>query len=856
MSANPHRLPRTVTPARSDLTLTPDLPAATFAGQVDIELDVTEAVDQLVCNALELEIDAGWLLVDNGEGGADLVDITGFHVDPDAQRLTITLDETVAGGSQATLHLEFRGVLNDKLRGFYRSTFTDTGGVERVIATTQMQATDCRRAFPCWDEPDFKAVFGITLIVDDELLAVSNEPEAERRRIGDGKALVRFHDTMVMSTYLVAFVVGPLEATAAVDVDGVPLRVVHVPGKEGLTAFALEVGAFALRWYQRYYDIPYPGRKVDLIALPDFAAGAMENIGCITFRENLLLVDPQRATTLEEQTVADVVCHELAHMWFGDLVTMRWWNGIWLNEAFATFMEIAACDAFRSEWERWVSFGLERTAAFETDSLTSTRAVEYEVVSPKDAEGMFDVLTYQKGGALLRMLEQYLGVDRFRDGIRHYLLKHSYGNTETSDLWDALEATTGEPVRRIMDSWIWQGGHPVVSATVSGDHLVLSQRRFLFGADDDGTRWAIPVKVRQDHGGRIDECWVLLDGDELRVPMLHRDALVVVNAGGYGFYRVDYSPALLQRIVRPTLQRLTTPERYGVADDAWAAVVAGWLGADDFVRFSSGFADETEPAIWQTLLNGLRWCDRFVEGEARDELRTRLGALVSPALDRLGWEPQPGENARTSELRGMLIRALAVTAADTEARARAHDLHIQAVADPESVAPEVAAACLGVVAATGTADDYEQLLARFRSAPTPQEALRSLYALADFPDASLVQRTLELALSGEVRTQNAPFLLARCILHRDHGAQAWTFVREHWAQCTERFPDNTIVRMVQPVSSLTRPQEQADVAAFFAEHPIPQATKTLQQVLERQRVNVGLRERSVPSLEAELHSPG
>ena len=395
------------------------------------------------------------------EIGADAPRPCSFELDEDVERLVVTLPEPVAPGP-LTLRLRFRGTLNDKLRGWYRSTFRDDDGREQVIATSQMQATDCRRAFPCWDEPEYKATFAVTMRVSEGLLAISNGPEVSREGEGTGTVTVRFADTMPMSSYLVAFVVGPLEATGPVDVDGVPMRVVHVPGKGHLTGFALDVGAFALRWFQRYYGIPYPSDKVDLVALPDFAAGAMENLGCITFRESVLLVDPASATQTEEQLVADVVAHELAHMWFGDLVTMRWWNGIWLNEAFATFMEVAACDAFRPPWKRWDSFSLERTAAFETDSLLSTRPVEFEVVSPEDADGMFDVLTYQKGGALLRMLEQYLGEEGFRDGIRHYLAKHSYGNTETSDLWDALEATSAEPVRRIMDSWIWQEGYPLV----------------------------------------------------------------------------------------------------------------------------------------------------------------------------------------------------------------------------------------------------------------------------------------------------------------------------------------------------------------------------------------------------------
>jgi puromycin-sensitive aminopeptidase len=717
-----------------------------------------------------------------------------------------------------------------------------------VIATSQMQATDCRRAFPCWDEPDFKAVFGVTLVVADDLLAVSNGPEIAREPAGDGLVRVRFADTMPMSTYLIAFVVGPLVATEPVDVDGVPLRVVHVPGKEHLTGFGLEIGAFALRWFQDYYGIPYPGEKVDLVALPDFAAGAMENLGCITFRENLLLVEPATSTQQEEQVVADVVAHEVAHMWFGDLVTMRWWNGIWLNEAFATFMEVACCNAFRPSWNRWTSFSLERSAAFEVDGLVSTRPVEYEVVSPEDADGMFDVLTYEKGGALLRMLEQYLGADRFRDGIRHYLRAHSYANTETGDLWDAIELVTGEPVRRIMDTWIWQGGYPLVTAMVHGDELVLSQQRFLFDGDDDGTRWAIPLQVRLLTGAGEQTERVLLDGDEVRLRLDDPSAVVVVNAGAHAFLRVHYTDELLGRLTGHALARLSTPERYALVDDAWSSVVAGRTGADAFVHFARGFADEPELQVWQVLLNGLRWCDRFLAGTNREHFQAYVRALVGPALARLGWEVPEGADPLAGELRATLIRALAVLGADPSAQARAREVH----SSPGDYDPAVAAAALQVVAATGGEAEYEAFVEGFRTAPTPQESLRYLYALGDFPDAELVRRTCELCLSGEVKTQNAPFLLARCILHRDHGELAWRFVREHWDEANTRFPSNTIVRMVDPVKTLTTPAQQADVAGFFAEHGIPQAAKTLEQVLERQRVNVALRARATGPLEDEF----
>jgi len=436
---DPFRLPTVARPTRYDLRLTPSLPDASFVGTVTIQLDVEHETPWLVLNAAELTV-AGCTV-----DGAD----AAWSLDEATDRLIITPSAPIAAGT-STLAIEFAGILNDKLRGFYRSTYVDEDGVQQVIATTQMQSTDCRRAFPCWDEPEFKAVFGVTLEVESGLTAISNGPEIERSDV-DGRTVIRFADTMVMSSYLVAFVVGRLETTETIDVNGIPLRIVHVPGKGHLTDFGLDVGAFSLRWFEEYYGIKYPSEKVDLVALPDFSAGAMENLGCITFRENLLLLDPATSTQNERETVADVVSHELAHMWFGDLVTMRWWNGIWLNEAFATFMEIAACDAYRPDWDRWTSFGLERTVAFETDSLASTRPVEFEVRSPADCEGMFDVLTYQKGGALLRMLEQYLGVDRFRAGVSHYLRTHSYANTETNDLWDAIEATSGEPVRRIMD---------------------------------------------------------------------------------------------------------------------------------------------------------------------------------------------------------------------------------------------------------------------------------------------------------------------------------------------------------------------------------------------------------------------
>lgn len=830
MSVDPYRLPRHTLPRRYRLELAPQLDSGVFTGWVDIEVDVIEATDHVVLNAHELHIIEAF--VDD--------QAASFEVDPVTERLTIRCPVDREPGP-AAVRIRFAGVLNDRLRGFYRSTFRDADGHEQVIATTQMQPTDCRRAFPCWDEPDFKAVFDVALVIQDGLMAVSNGPEIARTPVGDGQVRVQFAPTMVMSTYLVAFVVGPLVATDPVDVGGVPMRIIHLPGKEHLTAFGLEVGAFGLAWFQNYYGIAYPAEKVDLLALPDFAAGAMENLGCITFRENLLLVDPESATQVERQLVADVVTHELAHMWFGDLVTMRWWNGIWLNEAFATFMEVAACDAFRPSWKRWTSFGLERSAAFEVDALASTRSVEFEVRSPADSEGMFDVLTYQKGGALLRMLEQYLGPEPFRRGVSQYLTRHAYGSTETSDLWDALEAATQAPVRRLMDSWIWQPGFPIVHATLDGDELVLRQERFVLTPVHDTTRWVVPVHVRTSSGAHHR---VLLDGDETRLT-LGDDAAsaVIVNAGGVGFYRVAYNDELRRRLTGDALSGLDTLERYHLVDDTWSAVVAQRLEPGDFLHMVSGFTGERDLAVWQAIAIGFTGCGRLVEGAAREALASRVRTLTGPVLADLGWQPAPDEDELTSKLRGLVVSLTAVLGNDDTVQQRAHELFHQARREPGSVHPELVAACTTVVAATGGVEVYDILLAGFRTAVTPQEQLRYLYALAEPRDADLVRRTCELAFSGEVKTQNAPFLLNRCIANRHHGRQAWEFVRDRWDAANEAFPVNTIVRMIDPVKLLTDDVSAVDVPAFFADHGIPQAAATLAQVLERQQVNTRLRQR-------------
>ncbi|MGZ9188660.1 MAG: M1 family metallopeptidase, partial [Nitrospira sp.] len=543
---DPYRLPRHCIPTHYDLRIEPDLSSHSFTGHEVVTLTVAEPTAEIVMNATELEVSSAML---SGEAGSPRNGTV--HMDEELQRCRISFPSVVPPG-EWKLILAFRGTLNDKLRGFYRSSYRDEQGVAHSLAATQFEATDARRAFPCWDEPQFKAVFAVTLAIDPTLTAISNTRIVDDRQEG-GKRILRFAESMKMSTYLVAFIVGRLESTAPILAEGTPVRIWSVPGKQHLTAFGHDIAVYSLNFLAAYYGIPYPGDKLDLIAIPDFASGAMENLGAITFRETALLLDQRTATHTEQGRIADVVAHENAHMWFGDLVTMAWWNGLWLNEAFATFMEMLVVDAWKPEWERWTAFGMSRAAALSVDGLVSTRPIEFPVRAPKEAEAMFDVLTYEKGASVLRMLEQHIGPTAFRDGVRHYLTTHAYGNAETTDLWVSLGQAAQQDVPALMNEWIFSPGYPLVTLQVdSPSTLTLTQHRFAYAEDASTTspraaaqRWHIPIQLRVTTAQGVETHRVLLSEQENRIPLPKDWTSVLANEGGHGFYRVRYSADLL-----------------------------------------------------------------------------------------------------------------------------------------------------------------------------------------------------------------------------------------------------------------------------------------------------------------------
>jgi aminopeptidase N len=842
-----YRLPRGVVPRHYELVLEPDLDQARFAGSVRIHVDVVEASTEILLNALDLDIAAARVVGARGPIDAQV------HSDASAERITLTLADRLEIG-QATLEIQFSGVLNDKLLGFYRSSYEAADGTTKILATTQFESTNARRAFPCFDEPDFKAVFEVTLVVAQGLEAISCGPEVESQILGDGRRRVRFAPTMIMSTYLVAFIVGELEYSETVDAGGTDLRIVHVPGKGHLTGFALETGAAALKWLADYYAIAYPGEKLDMIAIPDFAFGAMENLGCVTYRETLLLVDPTTTPAAELSRIADVISHELAHMWFGDLVTMKWWNGIWLKEAFATFMEMAAVDAMHPEWRRWDQFGQSRSAAFAVDSLASTRAIEFEVRSPAEAEGMYDILTYEKGAAVLRMLEQYLGPAAFREAVHLYLERYAYGNTENEDLWTAIEESTGEPVKATAESWIFQGGFPLVSVNrVSPTQITCTQTRFLLaGSQSDDRLWHIPIILRAKVDGEIIEHRLLLSSQSEQITFDGQVEWVVANAGGDGFYRVSYDDGLRESLVGEVQEILTSLERHNLVDDTWAAVHAGHAPAIAFLRLVEGFASETDVGVWKAIAQGLGTLNRVLDSADRSRFQVRVSDLSTAALEVIGTEPAEAEDSLTRETRAVLLGLAANVGENPAAIEWAKRVHNTAILDPAGVDPNLASTALRVVAAHGTADDYQSVLTTFSSAATPQEEVRYLYALADFPTEKQMNDTLAMTLTDQVRTQNAPFLVSRCLTNREHGAVAWEFITHNWDEIIERYPSNSIVRMLEGVKALSRPDDASAVGAFFETHEVAQGKLTLAQHLETLRINVALRKRESTALASEL----
>lgn len=838
MSDNPFRLPRHVTPSHYDIRLDLDFDTLTFEGVVSIDVGVSEPTEEIVLNTADLEISEVELTGSQGE-----VAISGIDHDEEFERATFKLVEAIRPGSYS-LRLAYRGIINDQLKGLYQSTYRDGDGNEHLIATSQCQSTDARRIIPCWDEPDFKATFQTTMVVPEGLEAYSNAAELERTNVGEGRVEFRFAPTMKMSSYLLAFIAGPFEATEPRVVRGTPMRIIVPKGNLHLTDVAMENAVFCFEYLSDYYGIPYPGDKLDHVAIPDFAAGAMENVGLITYRDAYLIIDEPKASQSELESSLDVIGHEIAHQWFGNLVTLAWWEGAWLNEAFASFMELKATDAKKPEWKRWLAFAnLEVPWAMGTDQLVTTRPIEYEVNAPSEVDEMFDAITYGKGSAVLRMIEMFIEEDRFRIGVGNYLSKHQYGNTVTPDLWEALDGVCVWPVSDIMETWVYQRGFPQIDVGRIEGGLQVSQRRYLAIPDDtDTTVWQVPLQLRGSVNGEAFYRKVLLDSDEDTVSLDGNLDWVVANAGGHGFYRTSYSTELFEDLFKH-LDELDDIERFALVSDTLAFVRNGQIPASKFLDLAGRFADEEEHAIWSVIISGLGLIEHHALDESvRPGFEEFVRDLLGPAFERHGWDPRATDSDLQRKLRGMLIAGLGTIGGDPEIISKATVLAQDAIGGDSDLDPELVTAALSVYSYNGGSEEYSELWEAYREAVTPLEQRRFLRSVAGVGVEDLAIDTLDKIVNGDIRTQDGFWVFAT-LLRGKAGPAVWNSARQRWDDLLDQMPGMTKQRVVEGLPALSQPEVAADVKAFFAEHPVPDAKRALAQKLERLDANVALRER-------------
>jgi len=829
-------LPSSVRPKKYQVSLTPDLEHHTFDGSELVELDVKSTTDRVVLHAAELEFHSVQLLQNGKQSGPARIDL-----DDKEETATLVFPEAVSVGA-ATLSVEFSGKLNDQMRGFYRSVYT-LEGEERVMAVTQFESTDARRAFPCWDEPAVKAVFEVTLLVPADRVAISNMPADHTEINARGQKVVRFGATPVMSTYLLAFIVGELDVIETQTKDGVTVRVYTPVGKKEQGRFALDVAARTLSFFEDYFAIDYPLPKMDLIAISDFAAGAMENWGAVTYRETAILVDPEQSSAATRQRVAIVIAHELAHQWFGNLVTMEWWTHLWLNEGFASWIEYLAVDHLFPEWDIWTQFVFSDFGrALSLDSLKNSHPIEVEVRHPSEISEIFDAISYSKGASVIRMLAAYLGEGDFRRGLQVYLERNQYGNATTEDLWQALAEVSGKPVKNVMDTWTKQAGYPVVSVSATGNSLRLTQSRFFLSGkqdDADASQWSVPVSVMQANTDK--KAFTLLEEQGLTVPMVIEQGWTKVNPGQTGFYRTNYSGPLWDRIAVAIEEgALPATDRLGLESDAFALTRAGYLPTTRALSLATAYRNELDYTVWADLSSNLHAYDSLLSGEPYYELfRGFARDLYRPAYGRLGWDTEPGESHLTTMLRPMVIGNLG-SYGDTEVATEACQRFDTASGQDDGLPPDLRSAVYGLVVENRGSEGYAQVLKLFRSADLHEEKTRCLRALGFGRDPDLLRQTLELSLSPEVRSQDTPLVVAGVAMNRFGRELAWQFVQDQWAEFDRRYGRGgfLIARIIAlTTENFTTLEKAAEVEAFFESHPAPAAARTIRQSTERIRSN-------------------
>ncbi|MGB4758814.1 MAG: M1 family metallopeptidase [Candidatus Saccharimonadales bacterium] len=674
-----------------------------------------------------------------------------------------------------TVKLGFSGKITRNMEGIYPCFFEENGNEKKIIAT-QFESHHAREAFPCIDEPAAKATFGLTLTAPAGETVLANTPIKTQNTI-DNNFVTTFETTPKMSTYLLAFVYGDLRYKEATTKDGVLVRTYATPENSKHVDFALDVAVKTLEFYNEYFAIPYPLAKCDMVALPDFASGAMENWGLITYREQCMLVDPANTSLPNKQYVAMVVAHELAHQWFGNLVTMRWWTDLWLNEGFASWIEYLATNHNFPDWNMWTQFIVdEQEQGLRMDSLEHTHPIEVAINHPDEIRTIFDAISYAKGSSVIHMLHEYLGKDTFRDGLRHYLKRHTYGNTDTVDLWAALEEVSGKPVREFMHAWTSQSGYPVVNANVSGDSVKLTQHRFQLNptAKQDDNLWPVPLLTDS-----LDTTAAEFTGKTATFSV-KTDAAAHLNHHRNGFYRTVYNGEHIAKLGElAKAGKLDALDRVGLLSDHSEAAKAGFVSTVDVLRLLDNYRGEDNSVVWDiiaSLLTGIKTV--MHDEELREQMKPFVRELVAGQLERLGWAPHKDESHFDSLLRPLIIGLAA--SSDTPAVLDEVKKRFDAMQKSEDIEPDLRSVIYNTTARKGGEAEYERLFTLYKASKSSEERVTLAASLTNFKQPELIDRSLKLITTDNVRLQDVGYWIAYSFMNRHGRDAAWQWLKKNW----------------------------------------------------------------------------
>jgi aminopeptidase N len=842
LPASAQRLPTTVVPSHYDLAFVVDLAHERFDGTETIHVDVKEPTATVVLNAME--IDFREVTIGTGEGAQ----VATVALDDKAQTATLTVPKPLPKGA-SEIHARFSGTLNTKLRGFYISKTK-----LRSYAVTQFESTDARRAFPCFDEPSFKATFGVTLTIDRGDTAIANgKVLSDTPGPGPTKHTMKFSTTAKMSSYLVAMTVGDFKCVEGAA-DNVPIRICATPDKRDLTQIALESAQQVLWFYDSYYSIKYPFGKLDVVAVPDFAAGAMENTGAIFYRETDLLADSKSASVGTRKTIASILAHEMAHQWFGDLVTMQWWDDIWLNEGFATWMANKPLAAAHPDWNVDVDEADENQTALALDSLTTTRPIHNDVSTPAQIDEAFDAIAYQKGAAVLRMLESSVGADTFRKGINAYLQAHAYGNATSEDFAKSIATSSGKPVERVLPTFVNQPGVPLLDVSLACDGnqtaVTLKQQRFVIdGGRGENGRWQIPICVKAP-GQTTASCEVMTEASHTMKLPGSCAPWVFANAGAHGYYRTAYPPDMLRAIAPRVATDLSAPERLVLLDDEWALVRAGRHTAADYLTLAAGYGREHISGVLAEVTRRFATIDEELTTDAsKPKFVAFVRSLLRPLFDEIGFAGSASEPDERRSARAVLVGALGTYADDPDVVARSRAALDRALTGGPALEPTVAGAIVRAAAMHGDQKLFEALAAAGDRASSPEDQYRYLYALADFQQPALIQRGLDRSLTPQLRNQDTAIYLSRFLINPAARAPAWAFIKEHWAALEPKVMISLgDVNLTRALGAFCDAASRDDVKTFFAAHPLPGAARTLTQTVEQINNCIALREKQTPAV--------